>query len=433
MNESIIFEKDPKEIKIAEDLPRYRKEIPKLKELLASIERFGQLVPIVITKDNVLVAGGRRLAACLLGNIKVKCIYKDTASPLQMREIELEENLQREDLSPAEEAEAIADLHRIRQKLYGEAQSGRKGGWRLKDTAASIGKTPGTVVEAIKITEILKDFPELRTLPTKKAIKKAVRGAEAVVTKLANLEKAQEVLEKQESCDICQKDAVEYLKSIEDNSIDIIITDPPYGIDIDKIQKQIEGKPGGQSLTGHKFSDDPEASLSLYKILAKESFRISKPTSHAWIFVCPEHFSTIRKFFVDNNWDAHIRPIIWIKRTIGQCNVPKNWPSACYEMILYCRRVDSVIIEQGKPDWIQCDPVLSDKRLHPTEKPVPLIKELLKRVAYPGQVLLDPFLGSGAIIEAGLQHNLICKGCEIDKAIYATAADRLSKVKSEAN
>ena len=59
MDESIIFEKDPKEIKIAEDLPRYRKEIPKLKELLASIERFGQLVPIVITKDNVLVAGGR--------------------------------------------------------------------------------------------------------------------------------------------------------------------------------------------------------------------------------------------------------------------------------------------------------------------------------------------------------------------------------------
>jgi DNA modification methylase len=76
-------------------------------------------------------------------------------------------------------------------------------------------------------------------------------------------------------------------------------------------------------------------------------------------------------------------------------------------MILYCRRIDSVLVEQGKPDWVQCDPVLPDKRLHPTEKPVELIKTLLRRVAIPGQTLLDPFLGSGAIIDAGLSLNII--------------------------
>jgi ParB/RepB/Spo0J family partition protein len=426
--DNIVFELNPIEVKIPKDLPRYRKDSPKIRELLASILRLGQFVPIIVTRDHTLIAGGRRLAACILGGIPVKCIYRDTASPLQIREIELEENIQREAYTPADEADAIADLHRIKQELYGEAQSGRKGGWRLDDTADSIGKTRGTVIENLHISETLKLFPELRELKTKKAIKSAARAAEMVVQRASSVEDWKKKVDKAGSLFLENADAREHMLKQKDNSIDILLTDPKYGMNIDKTARGIAGVTGGISIAGYKFEDSTEESLELIALLASESYRFCTNKAHAYIFVCPEHFVTVREMFISNGWQAYIKPLIWIKREIGQTNLPERWPSSCYEMILYCRRTDSRIIMQGMPDWIQCNPILPGKRIHPTEKPTDVLINLIRRVAVPGQVLYDPFCGSGSSLEAGLRQQLICKGCDIDINAYNAAMERIGKL-----
>ncbi|RPI52785.1 MAG: ParB/RepB/Spo0J family partition protein, partial [Deltaproteobacteria bacterium] len=240
-----VFYLSPTKVKVSEDLPRYRRDAPKIKELLESIQRMGQIAPIVVTKDHTLVAGGRRLAACLLGDIPILCIYQDNASPLVLREIELEENIQRESYTPADEADAIADLHEIKRQLYGEAQSGREGGWRLDDTAESIGKTRGTVIENIQISEALKMFPELRVLKTKKAIKSAAKAAEKVVTQAIQAKKWQEVVNNSETTFIENIDARIHMPKQKDSSVDILLTDPKFGIDIDKTASGIGGETGG--------------------------------------------------------------------------------------------------------------------------------------------------------------------------------------------
>ena len=427
IDEDRIFYSPPQDIKVREDLPRYRKDSKKVKNLLESILQKKQLHPIIVTENMELVAGGRRLAACLLGGIKVRCVYRTNLSPLEMRELELEENLQREDLSPADEADAVADLHKVKQLIYGESSSGKKGGWRLSDTADSIGKSKGTVIDNIAISVALKDFPELRNLKTQKAIKKAVKGCQQVVDHAVAVQEWKVLLEKESKIELFHKEASIDMREQEDNSIDILLTDPPYGMEIDKIAISIGGTTGGVSTSGYKFDDSIEKAMALYRVLAVESYRFTTEGAHAYVFVAPEFFSFIREMMIKAGWQVYIKPIIWIKRETGQCNVPERWPSSCYEMILYCRKAISKIIVQGMPDWIQEDPVLESKRIHPTEKPVPLLKKLLRRVALPGQKLYDPFCGSGSALEAGLSQKLIVRGCDKGIEAYNAANKRIAE------
>jgi DNA modification methylase len=426
VDEDKIFYCRPQDITVHEDLPRYRKDSKRVKSLLESILKNKQLHPIVITENHELVAGGRRLAACLLGGIGVRCTYKANLTPLQIRELELEENLQREDLSPADEADAIADLHTLKQEIYGETSSGREGGWRLKDTAESISMSKGTVIDNIQISVALKDFPELRVLKTKKAIKKAVKGCQQVADRAEAVQEWEALIQKESKVELLLKDAIIDMEEQEDSSIDILLTDPPYGIEIDKIATSIGGTTGGFSTSGYKFDDNTEDALLGYKILAEESFRFTTSSAHAYIFVGPEFFHCVRDLMIEASWDVYIKPIIWTKRETGQCNMPDRWPASCYEMILYCRKATSKIVVQGMPDWISEDPVLESKRLHISEKPVPLLRKLLARVSLPGQRLYDPFCGSGSSLEAGLTQKLIVRGCDKDIDAYNAANKRIA-------
>ena len=426
IDEDRIFYSPPQDITIPKGLPRYRKNAVNLNKLLESILEKGQLHPIVVTENLELIAGGRRLAACLLGGIGVRCTYKTNLSPIQIRELELEENLQREDLSPADEADAIADLHVLKQELYGQTSSGRQGGWRLSDTADSIGKTKGNVIDNLQISAALKDFPELRILKTKKAIKKAVKGCQQVVDRAEAVQEWEALIEKENRVELLLKDATIDMEELEDSSIDILLTDPLYGIEIDKIAISIGGTTGGFSTTGCKYDDSTEKALALYRALARESYRFTTPNAHAYVFVAPEFFSFIRGLMIEAGWDVYIKPIIWTKRETGQCNMPERWPSSCYEMILYCRKATSKLVVQGMPDWIPEDPVLESKRLYPTEKPVPLLRKLLTRTSLPGQRLYDPFMGSGSSLEAGLAQKLIVRGCDESIEAYNAASKRIA-------
>jgi DNA modification methylase len=427
VDEDKIFYCKPQNITVREDLPRYRKDSVKVKKLLTSLLTHKQLHPIVVTENLELIAGGRRLAACLLGGIDVRCTYKTDLNSIQIRELELEENLQREDLSPADEADAIADLHELKQKLYGESFSGRKGGWKLDDTADAISMSKGTVIDNIAISVALKDFPELRVLKTKKAIKKAVKGCQQIADHADAIQEWEGLLEKESKVELLLKEASIDMEEQEDNSIDILLTDPPYGIEIDKIATSIGNSTGGFSTSGYKFDDSTEKAIALYKALAGESYRFTTENAHAYIFIGPEFFSLIRGMMIEAGWQAYIKPIIWVKRESGQCNMPDRWPSSCYEMILYCRKATSKIVMQGMPDWIQEDPVLESVKIHPTEKPISLLKKLLMRVSLPGQKLYDPFMGSGSSLEAGLSQKLIVRGCDEKIEAYNAAHKRIAE------
>ncbi len=428
IDEKTIFELKPEEVKVHKDLPRQRKELGEIEKMMNSIETFGQLQPIVINRNNELIAGGRRLAACLMLGIKARVCYKDTIDPLLMRELELEENLQRKALTPAEESFAIDELVQLKQEKYGKPTQGKEGGFTLTNAAEIVGKSKGNVIESLQIAEMCRLFPDLSKAKTKSEIKKAYKGLQRVEENLSALKTFEETVKDEHRFSLENINALEHMKEVKTDSIDLLFTDPPYGIDIGDIGMTIGGETGGEfSSTSITYDDSEENALNLYSTLAKESYRFCTSKAHVLLFLAPSHFHTISEIFKLSGWLVAPRPLIWIKGNSGQNNQPEMWFSSAYEMLLYARKPLSKLQMLGKPDWLQCDIVPHGKKVHQAEKPLPLLKELISRTTLPGMKLYDPFTGSGAILEAACEMKLIPSGCELAVESYATALNRMTK------
>jgi ParB/RepB/Spo0J family partition protein len=431
-----MIEIDPKLIVVREELPRVRNDLGEIEKLLASFEKYGQMQPIVVNRNMELIAGGRRLAACLLGDRKALIAYNDTVDPLIMREMELEENLQRKNLTPAEELMAIDEIHRLKQIMYGESCSGKPGvGWSVEKTAELVGRTRSSITDDLKLAEALKNFPSLRECTTKSEIRKAVKGMEKVVEMMGAVSQYEKKIEGRTSklYSVECADAFEHMKRQTTNSIDLLLTDPIYGINIDELAIGIGGETGGLSTAGFKYSDSPEEAIKQYKALASESFRFCKDTAHAFVFTSPTNFCALRDLFKASGWLCSDRPFIWIKNESGQNNNPSMWFSSAYEIVLFARRPNARLIVEGKPDWIQVQPVLPSERMHQAQKPIPLLKEFITRTTLPGSFMYDPFMGSGSSIVAGLEMKMFPIGCDLAEESYATTLHRVMEWEKQNN
>jgi ParB family chromosome partitioning protein len=93
---------------------RIRKDMGDIEALSESLKRYGQISPIVISKKNVLIAGGRRLeAARRLGWRTVNAVISESSNELNRLELEVEENIQRRDFNMEEVAEATRKIYRL--------------------------------------------------------------------------------------------------------------------------------------------------------------------------------------------------------------------------------------------------------------------------------------------------------------------------------
>lgn len=425
---------DVEKITVKEGLPRFRQNMGKLQDLAYSIKQFGQFQPIVINRERELIIGGRRLEACKLYKMPVLCSYYDTVDPLIMRGLELEENIQRLDFSPAEHCLAVRELHKLKTKTFVSEPTATMQGtqWTLNDTAELTNASRASVSGDIELANIIDVFPELKNCKTKNEIRKAAKGLGKLIDRVSGLSKNQDQLLSQDSVVLVQETAQEFMTSLEDNSIDILLTDPPYGIDIAENAIGLGGKTGNPTTTaGFSFDDKPKHVLHLYTEIAMESARFCSSAAHAYIFVAPEYFPAVRNIFLEAGWSPCMRPLIWIKSgPQGQANRPDFWPVSSYEMCLYARRAASKLL-YARPDFIICDRVSSSKKRHPTEKPLALLRDLISRSVQPGSILVDPCCGSGSSLVAGLQEKLIVKGSDPLFESYSAAIDYIAEEMNE--
>ena len=177
-------------------------------------------------------------------------------------------------------------------------------------------------------------------------------------------------------------DCTEVLKSFDDKSIDLIVTDPPY--DLTK----------------------PEQDLIHNQLL-----RICKGT--VIVFSPPE-----------NQW---INPAdqygFWVKPTSTK-NVSKNY-SRFVEMIFFYKRG----IWNVDRHWSQYTNIFTDLvdtvALHPYRKPPSLIRRLILNHSNPEDVVLDPFFGSGVVGEVCLQEFRTFVGIERNEVYFSSAKEKL--------
>lgn len=203
-------------------------------------------------------------------------------------------------------------------------------------------------------------------------------------------------------------DALELLKQMPDKSVDLIITDPPYGINI-----PIESIGGSKNADSTKFVkvDNWDNNIPS-ELVFKEMFRVSKN----------------QIIFGGNYFTAYLPPsgcwIVWDKR----CNITPQRSYADCELIWTSFKQPSRIIRFLWDGFIQDEKnKIKEKRLHPTQKPVEVLRDLLNIFSEENSLILDPYIGSGSTALAckQLRRNFIA--CDINKEYVEIAQKRLSQ------
>ncbi len=411
---------------------RSREEFKNMDRLIESIKTYGVIQPLAVHRVfekteagghtiDTLLAGERRLRAVKevgLTKVPVRIFVGDLES-WQIREIELEENIQREDLRWQEKDALIKEIHELKQKRHGKAKSGRPsagkstGEWGVRDTAKHLGQdaSGGGVAKAISRASVMEVFPEIKLAKTAADADKMVQK---VTDKMIADELAQRAvadLDKTPKSKIRKRlmdayiigDFLEESKSIQSKSIDFVEIDSPYATDLLSARKPA-------TLDDYQEWDREEYYIKIMNTL-REAWRVTK--SNAWIVVwfAPEPwFESCYQAIISAGFKCRRMPCIWT-RYLGKDKEPAlQYRNAdisignAYEMFFYARKGNAVLAKQGRTNVFDYLPV-KDKA-HNTEKPTELYKDILGTFCHPRSTILSPYLGSGNIIlaAADLQH-----------------------------
>jgi DNA modification methylase len=209
------------------------------------------------------------------------------------------------------------------------------------------------------------------------------------------------------------------LPNLDPGIFDVIITDPPYGIDAHKMSP-LSGSMAG---TQHEYTDDYEYAFGIWECIFKEGVRISKENCAIYMFCDFQHYHEIALLAASYGWKVWDRPIIWHKPGGGMLGDIQHGPRRSYETILFAYRGDKrtmgafndVVILNG-----------GDSILHAAAKPPALYAELLRRSSVPGMIILDPCAGSGPVFVAANMLNLTATGIEVSRQHAATALSRIN-------
>lgn len=210
-----------------------------------------------------------------------------------------------------------------------------------------------------------------------------------------------------------QGDAVDALRNLADDSVDLVVTDPPYeSLEKHRAIGTTTRLKHSKASSNDWFSIFPNAR---FDELFAELYRVLRRDRHVYVFCDPET-AFIMKPVGEAAGFRFWKPLIWDKVAIGMGYHYR----ARYEMILFFEKGKRKLNDLGIPD------VLRAPRIHrgyPTEKPVSISETLITQSTQPGELVIDPFMGSGSVGMAALHSGRHFLGCDLAaEAVEVTRA-----------
>lgn len=211
-------------------------------------------------------------------------------------------------------------------------------------------------------------------------------------------------------------DCREVLPALEGASVDLLLTDPPYG-------QAYRGRHDRHRIAG----DGRHEALPLFAAAAEAWTPLLHQDAHTLVFANPELWPAFLE--VCDRFTSRRGTLIWHKARGGlgdtRCSYARD-----YEVILQGSRSRGRAIA-GKRDGavvLGFPPPPARRRTHPTEKPVSLLEYLIDKHAPPGGLVLDAFAGSGSMLVAAQLTGRRAIGIELEERYCEAAAERLSAV-----
>ena len=217
---------------------------------------------------------------------------------------------------------------------------------------------------------------------------------------------------------LSQGDAVDWLRSLPSDSVDLVVTDPPY----ESLEKH--RAVGTTTRLKHSKSSSNDWFEILpnerFEELFKEIYRVMKRGSHFYLF-CDAETMFVAKPIAEAVGFKFWKPLVWDKVTIG---MGYHYRARC-EFILFFEKGKRKLNNLGTADIITSPRVRNG---YPTEKPVAVSEVLIRQSTNPGELVIDPFMGSGSVGEAALRLGRTFAGNDLSNASLSSARARLSSL-----
>lgn len=428
-------------ITVLQNRQRHEMDPESLMELSNSIAKIGLLHAVILRTEGesiILVAGERRMKAIqtlwamgdhythertLVPEGQIPCTWLKDLDPLDAMEAELEENIRRQDLSWQERSTATSQLYELRS-----LQAEKLG--KPIPTAATLaaevypdhaGKAGDHAVrEELILARAMKD-PDVAKAPSRREALKVIERKEEAARQVALGEKVGKTFGAH-SHELFLGNCLDLMKRMPSAQFDVILTDPPYGIDA----QDFNDSGGKANAAGHTYDDSYPTWVSLISEFASEAFRLAKPQAHAYVFCDIDNFCELRSIMEHMGWKPFRTPFIWHNPTSQRAPWPHHGPHRRYQLCLYAIKGDRPVLKLA-PDVVT---YASDPNLGwAAQKPVELFMDLLGRSCRAGDRVLDPFAGSGTIFPASHKLRIRATGMETDPVAYGIAVKRIGELK----
>ena len=203
-----------------------------------------------------------------------------------------------------------------------------------------------------------------------------------------------------------QGDCLEYMRGMDAGSVDAVITDPPYGIGVKTNYKTRKRSSLAEcndfrQIVGDDIPFDPTPFLDFpIVVLFGANYYANKlPVSGGWVVWDKlDGLESKRDWGFNDNSDCEL---LWTNKGNAARIIKHRWMGAM----------------KGSEN--------NERRIHPTQKPIALMVELLRHYTNPGDTIFDPFMGSGTTGVAAVQLGRNFIGCEIDPDYFAIAEKRI--------
>ena len=218
----------------------------------------------------------------------------------------------------------------------------------------------------------------------------------------------------------------DFLPTVKDKSVDLVLIDPPYEVSRDT--GFAKGKETGRDVDRFRVSMDFgewDNGFTGLDMAVKECHRVLKDNGTMICFYDLWKLTTLKDYFEKAGF-KQLRFIEWLKTNPVPINSKLNY-------LTNAREIAVLGVKKGKPTFhseydngIYEYPICHDRgRFHPTQKPVELIEALIKKHSNEGDLVLDCFSGSASTAVAAVRCGRKFIGCELSKEYYEKSMERL--------
>lgn len=409
---------------------RVREDFSNIMSLAESLRQYGQIQPIVVVECSEpnylyeLIAGERRYRAAILsGWTEIEACLKETCSDFMKKEIELEENIQRKNLSWTEEIEAKRQIDELKRLQHGSATAGPHGtqgvGWKQEDTAILLNESPGTVSQDIQLAEALKNDLNLK-------VQLAPFPKNVAFKKMQQLREEKHRAERVKNNEIkivsnlFHGDACSLVDNLEDESVALWLTDPPFAI------VDLESASGTYgSMMKEEDNSDNETVLRTIGMVAGKMFDKMLPSAHFYMFFASEYYQQLSNILRVVGFHVDFVPLIWKK---NRTTTPFRGLSYAqiYEPLLFgCKPPRSKYLHKSCHSVLEYSVVSLSERAHPFHKPPELIEFFIEQSSVEGDLVVDTFAGSGQTLKSAKKLHRQGIGFELSEENYHKALEFL--------